>query len=345
MSHTVRVGIIGGGWPGKAQARGYAATTGFKIMAIADLIPERRKAMMDEFHIPAEFAEATELIEKGDVDAVSICLPNHLHAPTAIAALKAGKHVLCEYPPTTSVKEAKAIERAAAQAQKVVLYAAPRRFGACEQAAEQTIVKGYAGGVYHARAAWMRTRAVPVGTGWFTDKSRSGGGALVDIGLHMLDLAWRLLGQPRPVAAFGMTHRRFLPTDPGQGTPADVEDAAFAMLRFEAGKSLELAASWAINQPPSQQGTLCRIYGETGAVDVYTPAGAVMHRGFDAAGQSKETPLKLPKTIGYAAIARHFHDCISGKTTPQAGTKEGVVLMQMVEAIYKSAEKGIGVRL
>src|SRR5207249_6569407 len=98
---------------------------------------------------------------------------------------------------------------AAAKAGKVVMYAVQRRFGGAEQAAKQAIAKGYAGEVYHARAAWMRTRGIPVGTGWFTDKSKSGGEALIDIGVHMLDLTWYLLGQPTPSAAFAATQQKF----------------------------------------------------------------------------------------------------------------------------------------
>src|SRR5689334_4138839 len=109
MADAIRVGIIGGGWPGKAHAKGYEGAGGFKIVAVADLIPARRKAMMEEAKVPKEFAEGMELIAEPTIDAVSICTPNHLHAPMAVAALKTGKHVLCEKPPGISVKEAKQI--------------------------------------------------------------------------------------------------------------------------------------------------------------------------------------------------------------------------------------------
>jgi len=89
---------------------------------------------------------------------------------------------------------------------------------------------------------------------------------VVPVGVHLLDLAWYLLGQPRPVSAYGITHSRFAHTLE-EGKKIDVDDAAFAMIRFEGGKSLELAASWAINQAPQQQGTICRIYAEKAAVE------------------------------------------------------------------------------
>ena len=343
MADTIRVGIIGGGWPGKAHAKGYQAA-GFKLVSVADLIPARRKAMMEEFKIGKEYADAKELILDPEVDAVSVCLPNDLHAPTVTAALKAGKHVICESAPAPSLKEAKQIENAATRSGKVLLYAMQRRFGGNEQAARQAIAKGYVGNAYHARAAWTRTRGVPLGTGWYTDKSKAGGGAMIDVGIHVLDLAWSLLGQPVATSVFAATHRRLPELIPAE-VKADVEDAAFALIRFEGGASLEVAASWAMNQPPSQNGASCRVFGDQGAVDVYTGSGALVYRSFTAKGESKDTPLKLPKTVGHAALMRHFRACIRGEEQPIVGAKEGVAVMAMVDAIYRSAESGKSVQL
>jgi predicted dehydrogenase len=344
MADTIRVGIMGGGWPGQQHAKGYEAAGGFKVVGIADLIPARRERMAAEHTVTKFFADGKEMLADKDIDAISICLPTFLHAPMAIAALKAGKHVVCEKPPAVSAKEAKQIEAAAKKAGKVVLYAVQRRFGGHEQAAKQAIAKGYAGDVYHARAGWMRTRGVPIGTGWFTDKSRSGGGALIDIGVHALDLAWYMLGQPKPTSAFGVTQSRFASLA-RQDVKYDVEDAAFALIRFEGGKSLELSTSWAMNQPPQQQGTFCRVHGDKGAVDVYTPNGAVIYRNFDAKGESKPTPLKPPKMILHTAMMRHFRECILGKAQPIIGAAEGSQLMAMIDGIYKSAATGKSVEI
>ena len=338
------MGIIGAGWPGVAHARGCAEAGGFKVVAVADLIPQRRRQIMSEFGATREHAEAKELIADKEVEAVSICLPNHLHAPVALDALRAGKHVICETPPTLDAKEAKKLAAAAAKKAKVLLYGFQRRFGGPEQAARQAAAKGYAGEIYHARASWTRTRGIPVGTGWFTDKSRSGGGALIDLGAHVLDLAWSLMGQPKPLAAFAATHRRLAEHAPNKGT-FDVDDAAFAMLRFEGGPTLELAASWALNQPPQQQGIVCRLYGEKGAVDVYTPNGAVIYRQFTPKGESKPVGLKPPRLVGHAAMMRHFRECITGKSQPHCGPAEGVALMQMIDALYRSAASGKSVEV
>ena len=339
MADVIRAGIIGAGWPGKAHARGYLASGGFRIAAVADLIPSRRRDMIGEFKMPREYATWEELIADKELDAVSVCLPTHLHAPVTIAALRAGKHVICEHPPTLTTSEAKKIENAATKAQKVVLFGMQRRFGGAEMATKQAVIKGYAGKVYHARTVWTRTRAIPIGTGWYTEKEKSGGGALIDLGSVMLDLGWFLLGEPKPVSLYAATQKRLDNLTP-QNVTMDVEEAATAMVRFEGGVTLEMTVSWALNQSPAQNGVVCRVHGDEGAVEVYTPKGAVMHRGFGPKGESKETPLKLPKVTGHAAMMRHFRECILGKAGPTLGPTQGVTLMQMLEGMYKSAATG-----
>src|SRR5687768_11526295 len=219
MAQSTRIGIIGAGWPGVRHAEGYRAAGGFELAAVADLIPGRRKAMMQQFGVPRQYASAEALLADVQVDAVSVCLPNHLHGPVVLAALKAGKHVVCETPPTVNASEARKIESAARKVGKVVLYACQRRFGGNEQAAKQAVDKGYVGDAYHARAAWMRTRGIPSGTGWYTEKSKSGGGAMIDVGLQMLDLGWHLLGQPRPLVAFALLSQRFRSLAATQAAP------------------------------------------------------------------------------------------------------------------------------
>lgn len=345
MAQAIRVGILGAGRPGVRHAEGYKAAGGFAVAAVADLIPERRQAIVSQFGATKEVADAMELATDSSVDAVSICLPNHLHLPVALAALKAKKHVVVETPPAMSTGEAKKLANAAGRAGKVLLYAFQRRFGGAEQAARQAIEKGYAGDVYHVRAAWMRTRGIPVGsstsgaTGWYADKSKSGGGALVDLGTQMLDLGLDLLGRPRCTSVLAATHDRFRGAA-APGAVFDVEDTFFALLRFEGGRSMELSATWAINQPPHQQGTVCRVHGDKGAIDVYTRQGPVLYRNFSPRGEAKETLMKLPKLVHYPAMMRHLRECIAGRAAPAAGGDTGLQLMQLVEAIYKSAATG-----
>lgn len=341
-SQSVRLGIIGAGWPGRKHAEGARGSGGYKLVGVADAIPDRRRQLMSEFGVSREYDDAEALLKDPEIDAVSIALPNDLHAETALAAFKAGKHVLLEKPPARNAREARKIAGAAGKAGKSLLYAFQRRFGPAEQAARQAVSKDYAGTIYHARAAWLRTRGVPEGTGWYTTQARSGGGAMIDLGVQMFDLAWALMGEPRPSHVFAVAQRRMAGLS---SAPSDVEDFAAAVVRFEGGATLELSAGWALNQPPQQQGALCRLFGESGCIDVYTPTGAVIYRQFDDKGQSKPTPLKPPKLAGHAALMRHFRDCVLGKAKPAVGAEAGVTLMEVVDAIYRSVQTGRSVEI
>lgn len=339
MSRKLRVGIAGAGAPGRAHARGFAAAGGFEIAAVADLIPERRKELLSEFPQAREFADYRDLLADADLDVVSICVPNALHADAAIAALKARRHVLCETPPTLNVRQLRGVVKAAQRSGTLVQFAFYRRFGAAEQAARQAVAKGYVGRPQHVRAAWMRTRGIPRGTGWYTDRAQSGGGASVDLGVHLLDLGWLLLDQPAPVSVFAVSHQRF-GSAVAETARYDVDDATFAIVRFANGSSLELAASWAINQPPSQSGTLLRVHGDAGAIDVYTASGPILWRGFDARAEPRSTVLPQPRVHGHHAMARQLRAAIEGKTPPGTSLDEALVVMSMLDALRQSAQSG-----
>jgi predicted dehydrogenase len=366
VAEIVRIGICGGGKPGWSHCNGSRLAGGFKIVAIADPIASRRQKLASEFAIPQQFPTAEALIDEPTIDAVSICLPNHLHAPIAIAALRAGKHVICESPPALNAAQTRRMTAAALKSGKVLLYAMQRRLGGSEQAAHQAIEKGYAGEVYHVRASWTRTRGIPVGTGWFSDRDKSGGGATIDLGTPMLDLAWHLLGEPKAESVFAVMHGRLAAAGRAGPAPADrhkpaesnggenifpagpggsVEEAAFVLLRFAGGKTIELTAAWAINQPPQQNGTICRVHGEKAAIDVYTPQGAVLYRDFQRADGPKPTILKPPNLVQQAALMRHFRKCITSGAVPQPGPAQGQNLMEMIDAIYRSAASGRSVAM
>ena len=330
MAKALRLGILGCGAPGKAYAAA-AEAAGWKVGVVADAIPERRAAVAKR-HAAVEEADAMRAAGDPNLDAVAICLPTHLHAPVAQAALKAGKHVLIELPPTPTAKDARAIEKAADKAGKVCLYGVVRRFGGAEQSAKQAIDKGYTGAIYHARAAWLRTRGVPRGTGWYADPALAGGGALIDLGLPLCDLLLSLAG--------GAAVRSVFATGHGNTAGVDVEEAGTIVLKLDGGATLELSVSWSLNQPPSQAGTTCRIACEQAAIDLYTPNGPVLYRQFDDAGNAKAAAMKQPQTVGHVAMLRHFKNCVLGKEKPISGPADGVRLMVLAEAIYKSLYSG-----
>ncbi len=343
---TLRVAVAGLGWPGMAHARGYREAGGFKVVAVADRIPGRVQAAMSEFEGVRVASEAAELVRDPQVDVISICTPTDTHLEIATAALKAGKHVVCETPPAATLKDARRLAAAAERAGKVLLLANQRRFGPGELAARQAIEKGYIGDPYHVRATWLRSRAVPVGTGWYGKRDRAGGGALIDLGLPMFDVAWWLMGEPTPASVYAVSHRGHI-TDalPPEAKNYDVDECGFALIKFDDHRTLELGAAWVINQPPAQNGTVCRVHATAGAIEVYTPAGAVLYRPAGGKAQMRETPLKVPRTIHHAALMRHLRAAIAGETTPAPGPSAAVTWMAVIEALYRSLDTGRSVEV
>src|SRR5262249_23939256 len=154
------------------------------------------------------------------------------HFPASLAALEAGKHVLCEKPPTLNAAEMKVLREEAGRRDLTYYFSRQFRFTGETRAARKAIEGGMLGKIYHAKATFVRSRGIPVGIGsWFTEKRRSGGGALIDIGIHALDAVWYLMGTPRPVSVSARVFRNFAHL---VKVPVfDVEDAAYAFVRFE----------------------------------------------------------------------------------------------------------------
>ena len=245
----VRAAVIGLGWPGMQHLKGYTACQRSEVVAVCDLDENRCKEVAEEYSVPQTFTDHRQMLARDDIDAVSVCLPNFLHAPFSIDVLNAGKHVLCEKPPATSAQEAQAMAEAAERHNRVLMYALVQRFGGGARALKQMIDAGELGEVYLGKAGYVRRRGIPVGReGWFVDKSRSGGGALIDIGVHALDCVWWLLGSPQPVAIMGAAYSKFGHQVP-EDVKYDVDDAAFAQIRFDNGATIVLEATWALNLP------------------------------------------------------------------------------------------------
>ena len=210
------------------------------------------------------------------VDAVIICLPNHLHFPATLAALRAGKHVLCEKPPTLNSAEMRVLQEEAEKRGLVYFFSRQFRFTPAMRLARDLISREELGTIYLAEAVWVRSRGIPSGLGgWFTEKKRSGGGALIDIGIHALDSAWYLMGTPRPVSVTAAVFQNFKHL---VQTPIfDVEDAAFAFIRFENGAVVQLKTSWAGNLTDEiPEGSVfgrelnnCTIYGTKATVRLH----------------------------------------------------------------------------
>ena len=326
----LRVGIIGAGWPGERHAEAYLASGAAQVVAVSDLEPARRAACAARYGVPRAYADYQELLADPEIEAVSIALPNFLHRAATIAALEAGKHVLCEKPPALTQAEAQEMAAAATRTGRLLAYAVQRRFNPTTEALRARLAEGALGEVYHARAVWTRTRGVPRGVGgWFTDPARSGGGALIDIGIHVLDLAWFLMGCPAPATISGQVYNKF-PALPS------TDDSAFALIRFADGRSLQLEASWVLVQETDQLGV--QLYGTLGGariddrnLDLYTINDRERIR----------TSLVLEGGMpAFTAQALNFVRAVRGEEAPRTPAAHGIQIMAMLEGIYRSARQG-----
>jgi predicted dehydrogenase len=343
-SQQVRVGIIGVGI-GQAHIRGYSQVENARVVALCDINEERaRQVARDCSVLDADIlSDHRALLERDDIDAVSVCLPNKLHRPVAVDALEAGKHVLCEKPLALDAREAQEIADAAQKAGKKCMVAQVKRFSPEAQLLKKLVDGGELGPIYYAKSYWFRKRGIPGYGGWFTTKSLSGGGPLIDIGVHLLDAAWWLAGCPRPLSAFGATYAEFGPQGRGIGAWSadkkpegtfDVEDLAVALIRFEGGLTINLEVSWALHAAQEKQSV--ELYGREGGVEWSNKLSLVR----DLHGAPATSKIEVPRGDAWGNEMRHFINCITHDTTPDPDARQGVVMMKMLESIYASAASG-----
>jgi predicted dehydrogenase len=340
----LNIGIIGTGWPGQMHAEALSSVDGARLYACADVNEERRTAFTKQYLPEKIYGEYHDLLNDREVHTTIICLPNFLHFPASLAAIEAGKHVLCEKPPTLNAAEMKVLRAEASKRRLIYYFGRQFRFTAEMRAAKALVDEGRLGRIYHAKATFVRSRGIPVGVGnWFTEKKRSGGGALIDIGVHALDAVWYLMGTPRPVSVSAQVFRNF---EHIVKVPVfDVEDAAYAFIRFEGGAVVQLEASWAGNLtddiPPKKH------YGrESNNSVLYGTKASIRLKPLslfeDQGGELVAVPLeaKQDEANGFQLQLRNLIDSINGRATPTNNADQAVALMEMIDGIYTSSELG-----
>jgi predicted dehydrogenase len=348
MKRKVRVGIIGaGGIARGAHAPAYAAIPDqAKMVAVAEVEEERSKAFAKEFSIPRVYTDYNQMLEKEDLDLVSVCVPPFLHRDATVAALKAGVHVLCEKPMAMNAKEAKEMIAAAKAAKKTLTIGFQSRFGERAQFLKHLIDRGELGEIYFARALALRRRGIPT-WGVFTDKSKNGGGPLIDIGVHILDLTLWFMGHPRPVSVVGAVYTKLATKENlyvatwesrGQWDPSkySVEDFATGQIRFDNGATINLEASWALNIEKGEMNTI--LCGTEGGANL-TPlkvfkevAGRGLVDWTPAHPEGKEQQH-------FKSIA-HVVECVRTGSQPLVTAEQALMVQQIVDAIYQSGETG-----
>ena len=348
MARTVRVGVVGAGSIARAShVPNYAQVPGVKLAAICDVDEQRAQALAGEFDIPKVLTDYKKLL-KEDLDAISICAPNVYHAPVALEAFGRGIHVLCEKPMATTAKDAQAMVDAARKAKRILMVAHQGRFRNESQTLTKFVDAGRLGDVFYARAGYLRRRGIPGAGSWFTTKALAGGGALIDIGVHALDLVLWFMGFPKPVTVLGTTQQSVTDVRKalgGWGTPnlkgvIDVEDFAAGFVRFANGATLLLEASWHANIVESRM--VFELVGTKGGAKLNPLTIATEDRGVTV-----DVTPQVPKDreSAYLREVRHFVDCVRRGRRPLITGDQGLVVTSILEAVYRSAEKGQAVTL
>lgn len=343
------VGIIGcGGIMKGAHTPFYVIDKRVKVVAVCDIRPERAEFVKKTFYHDAKtYTDYRELLKDESIDYVDICTPNYLHSIIAVDALNAGKHVFCEKPDAINVEEAMKMKEAAEKNGKQLMIMRNNRYMPVSKKIKTMADDGFFGEFYAGRCGWVRRRGIPGKGGWFTTKEQSGGGPLIDLGVHMIDLAIWFMGNPKPVAVSGNVFSRFADADKMdspeskfgdkvEGGTFDVEDLAMGMIRFDNGAVLQIEFSWASNikdeirfvELRGDKAGLC--WQQGGAEVFYEENGKQKNKTVHAAGNPS----------GHAANLKHFVDVLEGKAEPVFVPDQGIDMIKILTAVYKSAETG-----
>jgi predicted dehydrogenase len=355
MTNTpLRAGIVGLG-VGALHAKGFMRSPYTQLVALCDADADRLAARAAEYNVPAEqcFTDYRAMLAEAQLDVVSICLPNALHAEASIAALEAGAHVLCEKPLATTLSEALAMQQAAERNQRRLMVAYNHRYRADVAWIRQMLAHGALGEVYNVYAWWRREAGIPRSS-WFSQKALSGGGALIDIGVHMLDMALWLLGFPRVETVSGHTTSHFGKrglkswsnvrwSDDIAAKAFDVDDGAVGFLRCAGDLTMQLHASWAEHRAPREDIIHLELNGTHGTAVLhivnYVRDGTLQFYT-ELAGQ----PVAIAPNVRWDGVYGHealieesMAALVSGQPAP-ADAQHGIIGVQVLEALYKSAQ-------
>jgi len=348
----LRVALIGCGGISGAHINGWKRLNPTaQIVACADPIEQRRHQRGDEIGLPREarFPYLKDLLKAGiEFDAIDCCANNVAHAPVTIEALNHGKHVLCEKPLAIKPDLVKKMIAARNKAKnKILMTAQHMRFEQKSLKLKEYLSTGVLGDIYYARAQFLRRRFLPTRIG-FIDKSISGGGPCIDIGVHILDLTLHLMGHPEPVSVSAITPQKLAKRKDIRGwwgewdrNAIDVEDFAAGFIRFKNGAAMTLECSWLLNikEPETTKITL-----------MGTEAGAewpdlTIHG--ESGGSATDTALRFPedKTGGHAKEIEYFADAILNKKASPVPTEQSLNVIRILDGLYRSSQSGREVKV
>lgn len=334
-SHPVRCAVIGLGM-GQHHAAGIMECGQGELVAAVDMSQERLAFLKEKSPQTQLFTDYREMLRSVRPELVVIALPNSLHESVTLDALDAGANVLCEKPAAMTVGQAESMRDAALGAGLQLGINFSQRFAPAHRALKAIADAGKLGDIYHAYCSWLRREGFPGFGGWFGQRSLSGGGPLIDLGVHRLDLALWLMGYPQVVSVSGVAHRRIgVPRALKQNLPFDVEDFASGIVRFDNGASLVFEVSWAghLRSEGTQQ---MRVLGTEGALE--QSDGEYAHH-FQYHGAYCSTRIDAGKAVPGSSVQEMIRCLVDG--VPFGATiEQGITVQRILNGLYLSAEQG-----
>ncbi|MBT3193653.1 MAG: Gfo/Idh/MocA family oxidoreductase [Verrucomicrobia bacterium] len=314
-----------------------------EVVAVADL-DASKFASVDEY-LPASagrYEDPSELLRNEALDMVVVAVPNAFHKPLVTEALRSGVHVLCEKPMAMNASEAEAMLAVSREVGRRLMINFSFRFTPQAWQMKKEVDSGALGEIYFARTIWHRRRGLPGFGGWFGTKALSGGGALIDLGVHRLDLALWLMGNPKPTYVMASTYDHIgSAMAAAQDKHFDVEDLAVALIKFENGATLEVEASWAANIKERELMETRLMGTRGGLVQRNLNEGYEFEAELFLERNGSQFDMRPHAPIPDAVSSiHHFVNCIVDDVPHTATAEEGVTVMKLLDAIYASAESG-----
>ncbi len=331
----IRVAVIGLG-VGKGHVESVLKSTEGELVAVVDLRRECLEPYQDRLGEAGLFTDHREMLLKMQPDLVALALPNSLHRSFTLDALAAGAHVFCEKPMATSVAGAEEMRDAARAAGLQLGINFSQRFLPASRAFKEIIANGELGEIYHGYCSWMRRYGIPGFGGWFGQKKLSGGGPLIDLGVHRIDLALWLMGHPKVVSVCGAAHHRIgVPRALKMNAAFDVEDFATGFVRFDTGASLTFEVSWESHQRKNDIQQM-RILGSAGSIE-QDDNRCLHHFHRDAAFCTTEIDVSnMPVRNSLQEMIR----CVAKGEPFSATPEQGISVQRILNGLYSSAATG-----
>jgi predicted dehydrogenase len=346
--NKIKIGIIGAGSISDFHLQAYLKNDDAEIYAICDLNEDRARQKAQMYNASRIFTDYRKLLADPAIEAVSICTWNQSHAEISIAALKAGKHVLVEKPLCRTVEEALQIKETVEATGKILMVGFVRRYDNNTQLMRHFVEQGEFGEIYYAKASIIRRLGNP--GGWFADKARSGGGPLIDLGVHMIDHCWYLMGKPKVASISGNIYHKlgnrsniqnlsFYQTADYNPDENTVEDMANALIRFENGASLFVEVSFSLHA--KQDEITAKLFGEKGGLElepVLTIISEKYNTILNILPQTDNPSMDI--TGSFHNEINHFVECCRSGQTPISPVEDGVEIMKILCGVYESAAQG-----